>query len=210
MPRRAQGWANRLDGGGARRPSRDGREARRRARRPEHQEQHLRVRPSPRPVRRRRRSPTLPIAPSPAPSGRHTALHCAAYNGCINPPWRCSSAAPTRPSRTTMGNAVPPAATPTGRPPNRPESAQENASPRCTSSKPARRVRRGGGGGAAAGIVHALLLQPGRCAIHATTRTQHCTDRALRPTPTHPRHVVRVGLRAIRWCCRTAAGRAGT
>ena len=35
---------------------------------------------SPRPVRRRRRSPTLPIAP--APSGRWTALHLAAYNGC--------------------------------------------------------------------------------------------------------------------------------
>ncbi len=35
---------------------------------------------SPRPVRRRRRSPTLPIAP--APSGRDTALHCAAFNGC--------------------------------------------------------------------------------------------------------------------------------
>ncbi len=31
------------------------------------------------PVRRRRRSPTLPIAP--APSGR-TALHIAAWNGC--------------------------------------------------------------------------------------------------------------------------------
>ncbi len=127
-----------------------------------------------------------------------------------NPPWRCSSAAPTRPSRTTKGNAVLPGATPTGRTPNRPESAQANASPRSTSSQQARRVRRGGGGGAAAGIVHALLLQPARCASHATTRTQHCTDRALRPTPTHPRHVVRVGLRSIRWCCRTAAGRAGT
>ena len=34
---------------------------------------------SPRPVRRRRRSPTVPIAP--APSGRWTALHCAAWNG---------------------------------------------------------------------------------------------------------------------------------
>ncbi len=32
-----------------------------------------------RPVRRRRRSPTLPIAP--APSGRNTALHYAAWNG---------------------------------------------------------------------------------------------------------------------------------
>ncbi len=35
---------------------------------------------SPRPVRRPRRSPTLPIAP--APSGRYTALHIAAWNGC--------------------------------------------------------------------------------------------------------------------------------
>ncbi len=35
---------------------------------------------SPQPVRRRRRSPTLPIAP--APSGRGTALHFAAYGGC--------------------------------------------------------------------------------------------------------------------------------
>ncbi len=34
---------------------------------------------SPRPVRRRRRSPTLPIAP--APSGRFTALHWAACWG---------------------------------------------------------------------------------------------------------------------------------
>ncbi len=34
---------------------------------------------SPRPVRRRRRSPTVPIAP--APSGRDTALHFAAVNG---------------------------------------------------------------------------------------------------------------------------------
>ncbi len=34
---------------------------------------------SPRHVRRRRRSPTAPIAP--APSGRHTALHYAAYHG---------------------------------------------------------------------------------------------------------------------------------
>ncbi len=34
---------------------------------------------SPRPVRRCRRSPTLPIAP--APSGRRTALHIAAWNG---------------------------------------------------------------------------------------------------------------------------------
>ena len=34
---------------------------------------------SPRPVRRRRRSPTLPIAP--APSGRETALHLAAIYG---------------------------------------------------------------------------------------------------------------------------------
>ncbi len=34
---------------------------------------------SPRPVRQRRRSPTLPIAP--APSGRNTALHWAAVNG---------------------------------------------------------------------------------------------------------------------------------
>jgi hypothetical protein len=32
------------------------------------------------PVRRRRRSPTLPIAP--APSGRDTALHYAARYGC--------------------------------------------------------------------------------------------------------------------------------
>ncbi len=35
---------------------------------------------SPRPVRRRRRSPTVPIAP--APSGRMTALHWAACKGC--------------------------------------------------------------------------------------------------------------------------------
>ncbi len=34
---------------------------------------------SPQPVRRPRRSPTLPIAP--APSGRDTALHWAAYKG---------------------------------------------------------------------------------------------------------------------------------
>ncbi len=34
---------------------------------------------SPRPVRRRRRSPTAPIAP--APSGRFTALHLAAIYG---------------------------------------------------------------------------------------------------------------------------------
>jgi ankyrin repeat protein len=33
----------------------------------------------PRPVRRPRWSPTVPIAP--APSGRDTALHCAAYHG---------------------------------------------------------------------------------------------------------------------------------
>ncbi len=32
-----------------------------------------------RPVRRRRRSPTVPIAP--APSGRDTALHCAVFLG---------------------------------------------------------------------------------------------------------------------------------
>ena len=117
-----------------------------------------------------------------------------------NPPWCCSSAAPTRPSRTTTGNAVLPTATPTGCTPSRPESAQANASPTRTRSQPARRVRRGGGGGAAAGIVHALLLQPGRLASDATSRTQHCTDRALRPTPTHPRHDVRVALCAIRRC----------
>jgi hypothetical protein len=96
------------------------------------------------------------------------------------------------------------------RTPNRPESAQEHASPIRTSSKQARRVRRGDGGGAAAGIVPALLLRPGRLASDATSRTQHCTDRALRPTPTHPRHDVRVGLCAIRRCYRTAAGRAVT
>jgi hypothetical protein len=64
-----------------------------------------------------------------------------------NPPWRCSSAAPTRPSRTRTGNAVLPRETPMGRTPNRPESAQANASPRSRVLQQARRVRRGGGGG---------------------------------------------------------------
>jgi hypothetical protein len=61
-----------------------------------------------------------------------------------------------------------------GRTPNRPESAQENASPRCTSTtlQEARRVRRGGGGGAAAGIVRALLLRP---ASHAMPRHARST-----------------------------------
>jgi hypothetical protein len=77
--RRAQDWVHRLDVCGVQRPSRDHREAPRRARRREHQAQHQRVRPSPQPLRRPCRSPTVPIAP--APSGRSTALHCAAYNG---------------------------------------------------------------------------------------------------------------------------------
>jgi hypothetical protein len=44
-----------------------------------------------------------------------------------NPPWRCSSAAPTRPSRPTTGNAVPPRATRTG---PHPESARIGAGKR--------------------------------------------------------------------------------
>ena len=152
---------DRLDVCGAQRPSRDRREARRRARRPEHQEQHLRVRPSP-----SARPATLLVADfadcalrRPAGSRRCTMRRSTA---APNPPWRCSSAAPTTPSRTTMGNAVPPTATVPGRPPNRPESAQANASPTRTRLQRARRVRRGGGGGAAAGIVRARLLRPAR------------------------------------------------
>ena len=72
-----QGWTHRRDGGGVLRPSRDRPEARRRARRREHQG-HPRVRLPRRPVRRRSvgGGPTAP-----APSGRATALHIAAYNG---------------------------------------------------------------------------------------------------------------------------------
>ncbi len=48
---------------------------------------------------------------------------------------------------------------------------------------------------------HRPRAPPSACKpCHATARTQHCTDRALRPTPTHPRHDVRDALRCIRRC----------
>jgi hypothetical protein len=123
-----------------------------------------------------------------------------------NPPWRCSSAAPTRASRTTPGNAVLPRATPTG---PHTESARIGAGERLAkkhkiatngheiltrSPRTTRRWRR-------CGRRHRPRAPPSACKpCHATSRTQHCTDRALRPTPTHPRHDVRVALRCIRWC----------
>jgi hypothetical protein len=126
-----------------------------------------------------------------------------------NPPCRCSSAAPTRPSRATTGNVVLPTATPTG-PPT--ESARIGAGERLANShniamsspSTTRRWRR-------CGRRHRPRAPPSACKpSHATTRMQHCTDRALRPTPTHPRHDVRVALRAIGWCRLTAAVPAGT
>ncbi len=124
--------------------------------------------PSPRPVRRRCRLCRLRLR---RPAGGQ---RCTMRRGTAapNPPCCCSSAAPTRPSRTTTGNAVLPRATLAGRTPNRPESAQENASPIRTRLPEARRVRRGGGGGAAAGIVRALLLRP---ASHAMPRHARST-----------------------------------
>jgi hypothetical protein len=116
-----------------------------------------------------------------------------------NPPWRCSSAAPTRPSRTTTGNAVPPIATVTG---PHTESARIGAGERLankhniTTSSPrtTRRWRR-------CGRRHRPRAPPSAWKpCHATTRTQHCNDRALRRTPTHPRLDVRVALRCIRRC----------
>ena len=124
------------------------------------------------------------------------------------PPWRCSSAAPTRPSRTTSGKR--PERRPTG---PRAESARIGAGERlanqhnvaASSPRTTRRWRR-------CGRRHRPRAPPSARVSRrdATTRTEHCTDRVLRHTPTHPRHDVRVALRAIRRCCRTAAGRAGT
>ncbi len=206
MRRRAQVWDDRLDVGGAQRPSQDHREARRRARRREHQEVQ-RVRPSPQPVRGvvGRRLCRLRLR-RPAGGQRCTMRRSTA---APNPPWCCSSAAPTRPSRTTKGNAVLPRATPTG-PPT--ESARIGAGERLAkkhnittcSPRTTRRWRR-------CGRRHRPRAPPSACKpCHATSRTQHCTDRALRNTPTHPRNDVRVALRAIRWCRWRAAGPAGT
>jgi hypothetical protein len=152
----------------------------------------------PRPFRRCRRSPTLCRLRLRRPAGtqRCTLRRTAA---APNPPWRCSSAAPTGPSRTTPGNAVPPIATPTG---PHTDSARIGAGERLAkmhklrtrSPRTTRRWRR-------CGRRHRPRAPPSACApCHATSRTQPCTDRALRPTPTHPRHDVRVGLRCIRRC----------
>jgi hypothetical protein len=104
-----------------------------------------------------------------------------------DPPWRCSSAAPTRASRTTTcttGTLCRPSAhhgqrrvTPcrpqaTRRPHT--ESVQANASPTRTKREQARRVRRGGGGGAAA----ALTRAPPVCAP-CTPASHACTAAAL-------------------------------
>jgi hypothetical protein len=197
MPRRAQEWVDRLDVCGVERPSRDRRAAHRRARRPEHQEQQRRVRPFP---------SARPAASSVADFADCACavrqVHSAALGGVLGPHQIRRAAARRRRRPDHHGQPRVTLCRPErrqwGRTPNRPESAQDNASPIRTISQPARRVRRGGGGGAAAGIVRALLLRPARRASNASLRTQHCTDRALRPTPTHPRHDVRVGLRCIR------------
>ena len=133
------------------------------------------------------------------------------------PARNCSSAAPIRPSRTSTGNAVPPTAMPTAAR----RSVQANASPTRSTLQQARRVRRGGGAGAAAASAPpycTLFPHERRAPPSASSRTpcmhSHgaaCRGRVLRRTPTHPRHELRVALRAIGRCChRTAEGLART
>ena len=110
-----------------------------------------------------------------------------------------------------------PQATPTGR---TRRSVQANASPTRTSTEQARRVRRGGGAGAAAASApphRALLPHARRSPPPASSRAPRmhsrgaaCRGRVLRRTPTNPRHDLRVALRTIGCCCRTAEGRART
>ncbi len=76
---------------------------------------------SPVPVRRRRRRPMarrLRLRLRRPAGAQRCTMRCTQSPqfrtaATPHPPWRCSSAAPTRPSRPLTGNAAPPAATPT-------------------------------------------------------------------------------------------------
>ncbi len=155
-----------------------------------------------------------PCPPRPAGGQRCTGRRATASSA---PPRSCSSAAPISASRQTAGTAEPPHK-PRRRTATR--SMQANASPIRTRKLQARRVRRGGGTGAAAASVPpycALLPHARRAPPPASSRTPRmhsrgaaCRGRVLRRTPTYPRHGLRIALRAICRCCRTAEGLART
>jgi hypothetical protein len=95
-------------------------------------------------------------------------------------------------------------------------SVQVHASPIRTISQQARRVRRGGGAGAAAASARSSRMR-GRSPPPASSRTPRvhsrgaaCRGRVLRRRPTHPRHDLRVALRASHRSHRAAADRART
>ena len=149
--------------------------------------------------------------PRPAGGRRCTLRRNAAASA---PAWSCSSAAPIRPSRPTTGKRR--AAHKPRRRAAHTLSVEANASPLGTRTQPARRVRRGGGAGAAAASPRSSRIAR-RSPPPASSRTPRvhsrgaaCRGRVLRRTPTHPRHDLRVALRASHRSHRTAADRART
>jgi hypothetical protein len=162
----------------------------------------------------RRRPMVTPMAAVPAPSGRHTALLSAVYIGSISVVAELLVGGADQTITDKLGYRRA-AHKPRRRtaPPDRCRRTPRQVAARCNKL-----------GAYDAAVAQARPPHRRRCIARArrwpppaSSRTPRmhlrwaaCRGRVLRRTPTHPRHDLRVALRAIGCCCRTAEGRART